>query len=415
MKQVILYYRKTDGHWRIIDEDDKVYSVYPGGDFRSKHNYFAIKHGEGGTRKELEKYKKKFTKWCEELYNKKNPTRIPYTMYFNENGATLMTFVRLSTRDRKALIKDQKLKIHCWKDLPKVDYTEHKWMDACFNGGMTYCRESIKNKQFKAFSYDFTKFYPTTLGYSGIKIPINKGKESYLKKIPKLAKDLPFGMYKAKITSEDPEIRNIFCFSKDNVYTHKEITRVRVLQAEGIDINIKLSKQKPNCYIYDDKDIVSSKKIFGEWYKNLMALHDLYPKNKLLKTLMTRLWGSLCSKKIRFHTIDKAIEYMDEHPEYDIVYTYYKGKRELCAIGDPHDMYRHPLARMKPHLMSSTHHKMSKTVLPIRKHVMRLQTDCITCDQAQPQLLKKFGKRMKFEEKSSGEIVFKNCNKYYKV
>ena len=414
MRKTIFFYRQEDGKWRILDEDDKFDTVYPGRDFQKSVKSFDIKGKVGGTDKELVEYKKSFTKWCKELYNKSNSTRICYDKHWSHNGATIMNFVRMATRDLKKLSDEKSLNITKWVDLPKVDYTEHKWMDACFNGGMTYCRESIKNKKIQVYSYDFVKFYPTMLGYSGIQVPINKGKESYIKKIPKLAKDLPFGYYKALITSDDPEIRNVFCFSKNNIYTHKDLTFARVLKTEGYKIKVKLCKEKPNCYIYDKNDIVSSKCIFGEWYKNLIQLNEKYPKNKLLKTLLTRLWGSLCQKKIRFHTLDDAIEYLDEHPEYDFINTYMKGSIDMCVIGDPGDLYKHPLVRMKPHLMSSTHTKIAKTVMPIRKHVVRLQTDCITCTKEMPQLLKKFKDRIKFEEKSSGLITFKNCNNYTK-
>jgi hypothetical protein len=61
-----------------------------------------------------------------------------------------------------------------------------------------------------------------------------------------------------------------------------------------LDIKIELVQDgAPNCYVYDAKDMVTLNSITDEWFEKLTSLRKVYPKNRLLKHLISTAWGHM--------------------------------------------------------------------------------------------------------------------------
>jgi hypothetical protein len=56
---------------------------------------------------------------------------------------------------------------------------------------------------------------------------------------------------------------------------------------------VNLVQQKNNAYIYNDEDLISGCSYFGHWYDSLINLKKKYPKNILVKHLLSSLWGHI--------------------------------------------------------------------------------------------------------------------------
>jgi hypothetical protein len=173
-----------------------------------------------------------------------------------------------------------------------ITETETKYMEMCYNGGLIYFDGP---GTYKCKTFDKTSFYPSMLGAktAGLKIPNKPGKEVHLDTLPD--KLLP-GFYMANITINDNDVFKTFSLSKDNCYTHQSISAARFL-SRTYDIDIELIQNgEPNAYVYKDTDMVYCRDIFRRWFLILIKTKRLYPKNKLIKFMLSSMWGHLSQK-----------------------------------------------------------------------------------------------------------------------
>ena len=294
----------------------------------------------------------------------------------------------------------------------KIDMIESKWIDNCNNGGLTYCSSGTYN----TFSYDFVSNYPSILADKYFIIPIKRGKELIKKKLE--MRDIQLGYYRCKIECDNEDFKKIMTFSKHNTYTHHTLNFLRKHQ-EKYDIKIELIQDdKPNTYQYGDcksRDMVKSgQDIFGKWFYKLTELKKKYPKNKLIKHLLSSVWGNLIQKIVMFKNYD-ALEGLDIGDEYDseygIINHHIKKNSEYYEIVKYDNLYKHN-CRIKAFLTSFARNKISKLALLDIRSVVRIQTDA--CSFNKEQDISKYND-LKLEDKTTGKIYFKNCNSYIKV
>lgn len=393
-QRFIIYFRKED-EIHIMEENKGIKHIHTDINILDKYeNKFQILKGYNLSRNGLRDFKRDLKKWNKELLSKENDDRIYYTKQGTHQRATMMIFGRYST-----LYKEINLKS------PKILREEYTYMDNCFNGGLQYFDKSIKGKVTKSFGYDYSSFYPTNL--TKIKIPINKGKEEFLETLPK---KLSYGYYRCNVTCDDANIIKVLSFSKNNTYTHFDIKWIRTLKKKynfNIQINL-IHDDKPNAYIYNSEDLLEGRAIFGHWYNKLMKLKKKYPKNRLIKHLLSSLWGTLCSRNIKYVPVDQ----MDDH-EFGL--DQIKGL-VMKSTGDyykiePEDRYRHSIARLKAFLLSYSRCIIGKTVIDNIDDLIRVQTDGVV-----------FTKPIEFdpvkysslipEDKTTGDIKWEHVNSY---
>ena len=92
---------------------------------------------------------------------------------------------------------------------------------------------------------------------------------------------------------------------------------------EEFNVNIELiHDDEPNCYIYKDDDLIYCHGIFGKWYNKLIKLKNKYPSNKLIKKLMTELWGNLSAYNKIYINKEEMKNYnssLDTSTEYQVL------------------------------------------------------------------------------------------------
>jgi hypothetical protein len=243
------------------------------------------------------------------------------------------------------------------------------------------------------------------------KIPSKEGKEIILENLPK-RKDLKHGFYHVKITCDNDDFRKMFVFSKHNTYLNVSL-ELAMKHKKKFNINFELVQNgQPNAYLYKDEDMVMLNSITSEWLTKLTDLRKKFPKNRLLKHLISSAWGHLNanneinktseeikSEGLKIGITDKADYIVQEYYDYD--------NREYYVLLDRKRPYKCNI-RLKPWITALARNLTASVVLEDVDNVVRVHTDCIV-----------FKHEMKFdnpnlvpEDKTTGKIHWINANCY---
>jgi len=354
-----------------------------------KHDFF-VQKGYDATDEGLMEYVKDFKKWTVELYeNKIYP--IHYTKYNSHYTAVLFTFSNISKKK--------------YADHEEIGNLESKWMEACPNGSLQYC----KPQTCKSYAHDFSEMYPGILTNPNFIIPTKAGKEKTLKKLPST---LETGYYRVKITCDNEEFLKTFAFSALHTYTNVSINFAQIHQEE-FDVKIELIKDgSPNAYVYDAT--TQGSKIFSYWFYKMVELKKLFPKNGLVKHLFSALWGYLCAfnkMNLSWAEIEEKGLKVGMGPNCDYIIKEYHlfENQDYYEVIDAKKPYKHNI-RIKPFLSACVRNKTANVALLHLKHVVRIHTDCIVFDKKYnfniPHLVN--------EDKTTGLIKWNNVNSYDK-
>jgi hypothetical protein len=236
-------------------------------------------------------------------------------------------------------------------------------------------------------------------------IPNKKGTEQYLKEIPD---NILLGFYRVKITSDHKHATKLFAFSSDDVYNNISLDHAIELQD---DYNFKIDliiDDKPNAYIYPSG--VRSSSIFGVWVDKLSNIKIKYPKNKLIKHILSSLWGTICQSNNIIKTLDEIQEEglkigMGNSFDYKIIdYKAEKDSYKLQCMAKP---YRHNI-RLKSFLTAYGRVKIAEVALTNIEGTLRIHTDGIVFNKP---MKDKFIGLIK-EDKTTGRINWKGVNCY---
>jgi len=185
-----------------------------------------------------------------------------------------------------------------------------------------------------------------------------------------------------------------------------------------MNVSIELIKEPNNCYIYgkNDKDdgVVTGYSIFKKWFEILSKLTNEFPDNKIVKLLMSALWGHIC----RYDSLIRSDEENLKNPvdkEYfihDILFK--RDGTQLNKLINKTKAYRFGIGRLKPFLLSRGRAITGKIALEHIDDVIRIHTDNVTFDKQHDDVInryKTFGTLCK-EEKTSGKIHWYSVNCY---
>jgi hypothetical protein len=191
-----------------------------------------------------------------------------------------------------------------------------------------------------------------------------------------------------------------------------------------MNVQIELIEEKNNCYIYNKENIVKGSNVFRKWSKYLFKLKEQFPKNKLIKTITSSVWGRLCENNKLFKTDQEiSTEKLKVSLEYNKKFDYFikdiKFKKDgstLYQIVNVKKPYRFNIARVKPFLISNGRYMISQIALIHIDHVIRICVDNVVFDREHDDVMKKFKNyKLLKEEKTSGNIIWKNVYKNIKV
>lgn len=338
------------------------YQIYNGSEYsnkkklNTKESNFQCFKGYEPTEEGLNKYYNDLIEWMKEIEE-----YIQYTRYKSHEHATMSVFKKYNNN-------------RIYKDWENVDINENEWINSCYNGGLQYFSIFYnKDRPYKGpcYSYDFECHYPTCLKEENLLIPTTKGEEIYLEELPEI---LETGFYRILINTDHPCIKAVFSFSKKNTYTNTSVNFLRELRDKyGFDIDIHLIKDgKPNAYIY--KNVYQTKDIFLNWFKAMYKLKKTYPNNKLIKHLLSSLWGTLTRYNIRkVYNIEKYID----NEKYTLKGLEYVGNRKRYFLLEKNKVGVYSLYRLKPFLTSYSRNKISRMALLNLNSVLRIHTDGI--------------------------------------
>lgn len=376
----------------------------------NKNKYFHIFKGYECNDEGLKSFALDFMMWSKEL-KENNIFKFDYVKCGSHINAVIQMY---------RLLCDQKVKEY---EFDLIDSIEYEWIEMCNNSGLKYC----KPQKCESYGYDFRAFFPTILNSTDIQLPTKQGKEYRLKELD--FTKLMVGYYNVNISSLDERFNKIFNYSKFDVYTNISLLLANKCKEEqGWDISIELYQRDgdiPNCYLYGKTtkdDIYKSSNIFKTWHKVLMNLKNEYPQNKLIKHMLSSLWGCLCKHNKLFKT-NKQIqtEKLRVSNCYDLDYDYYirnvtvnKNDDILNELVNTKKPYRFDIARIKPFLLDRSRYITAKIAMLYIDDVVRIQTDNITFNKEHDDIMTKY---LSFptlikEDKTSGLIEWYHVNCY---
>jgi hypothetical protein len=392
-KDYIISYKLLSGNFRIYSEttgeitecdmlprDIKKFIMLSGDD---RH----------ATDDDLREYAIQFREWNRELkFN--DICSIEYSECYSDYTVVTRTFNRYCKKN--------------YKNHDTITPVEYKWFERCANSGIQYLKQNNYTKT--GYAYDFKSQYGLVM-ISDNKIPSKEGEEVTLKKLPK-RKDLKHGFYHVKITCDNDNFRKMFVFSKYNTYLNVSL-EFAMKHKKEFDIKFELvQKNQPNAYLYKDEDMVTLSSITSEWFTKLTNLRKKFPKNRLLKHLISSAWGGLNANNEINKTLDeikseKLIVGITDKSDYIIKEYYDYDNRQYYVLLDRKRPYKHNI-RLKPWITALARNLTASVVLEDVDSVIRTHTDCIV-----------FKHKMKFdnpnlvpEEKTTGKIHWINAGCY---
>ena len=348
----------------------------------------------------LLKFVADFRQWTTELATpKQGYLKIEYTNYYCHAVAVESTLKRISGS--------------IYKRFEKVDKLENSYIQLCFNGGLLYC----KPYEGPSFGYDYKSYYPTCLSADSLLIPTKKGYETYtdIKHYLQTGQTLPHGYYYVIITSYTEHVNKVFSFSKHNVYTNYSIEFAYKHRKQfGFKFAFWPEEDGYNSYIYRNEDLIKSSSVFKNWKTRLLNLRKLYPKNKLLKHLLSSVAGSLTKYKKMNKTLEEIIQEnldvsTDDEGDYKIVDHIINNTYEHYQLYKTEDPYYYGIARLKAFLMSFARNRIASTAIwGGIEDVIRIHTDNVTFKENKDEKMSTC--RIEKEPKTTGNLKWTVVN-----
>lgn len=378
------------------------------------YNYFELFKGYECSLDGLKLFNENLIEWAyvlRKIYN------IDYLKFYKHDDAVYNIFLNYSTNNIKKYIHQDGI-----EQSPAIKDIEFFMYEKCANSALMTINETIKNVKIQCYGYDCPSYYPHLLGSDlfDFKFPIREGKKS---KMINLKKQLKYGIYECKITCDDSNFKKLFMFTKNNVYTHYSINFCLKYRAKfNIRIELLNLDNDSNCYVYEDCDLVKSSLVFGDWFNKLYKIKKEIPDNKLVKHLLSSLWGSLIKfNRSIIHDIDELnkldishINDVEENTQYKILEIYSRFDSELddsvrsFSITDTTHPYKNNY-RIKPFLTSYARKQFGDIIIQTVDNlddVVRIHTDSVVLKKEYD--FTKLNYYPVFEAKTSGLITWKN-------
>jgi hypothetical protein len=404
----------------FIDNDKNVtYAYYPEKDKIKKYkkdkkidisnHIFSLLPMYEQSKKSLRQYAKDFDQWCDEIMTIKINDKFSFDPRKCKNLNKMVLSAWLFFVDKTEIYKYE-----------PITQIERDYENKCYNNGIIYCDESIKNKFIETHSYDFNFYFPWCMTSDFLEIPTKAGQEVKLDCLPLINK-IQVGYYNVCIQCNNDNFKKMFSFSKYNVYDHKSLYQAMKYK-DQFNVSIELiTNLKYNALVYDSKHMTTGNKLFGEWFSWLSKLKKAFPKNALVKRMGSSLHGEL-SRTFGQWVTCKEIEEKELFPigitsdnRYQITDTVFYGDVEKMYVIDSHRPNKINIRGMKSFLKSFSRNKLSRYICNDLDNVIRINIDSIGLKVKNDKFEKYTDKTFKIEEKSTGKICWLNASKYVKV
>lgn len=412
MSEINIFYKMENETARVYNCTTKKFKTMKMTEvYKLKKRYFMFK-GYETNNDGLKFYADDLYKWVEEIKTD-SEFCFNYFDYKSHEDITMRFFEKLCRPINKKCL------YATWDKHESIDHIEYKWIEACNNSGLVYCKAGLYED---CHGYDFSLQFPSIMTHDRFKVPTCRGVEKTITELP--LKSWKCGFYRVKITSSDERFNKIFGYSKQHVYTDISLGfAVECKYKYGYDVNLELIDEPNNCYIYET-GVTTGNIIFKFWYDTFMGLKQRYPKNKLIKNMTSALWGRICQHNRLFKTekqcededIDYVYRYNINHDYYIRNSTFNKKGEEVLELVSTKNPYRYSIARIKPFLLARSRDLTGKIARKHIENVVRIHTDNITFDREFTDCeYEKYPFKLSKENKTTGKIHFirASCYKHY--
>ena len=289
-----------------------------------------------------------------------------------------------------------------------LDPQEAKWISDTMRGGLIWADNDWKGY---GRQYDFTSMYPYLLQkYS---FPVKKGKFCTLQDYRYNNRGTMmayYGIFHAEVEL-CKERRNVFSYSKKNMYTQHDLNNARALELSYRLIHDGF----PNALVYDSKALFPGSIMFGAIVEFLFKIKsEGEPAGQIAKRFINMIWGALCQRNYAYEPESKLFSI----PEGAIVEEYQPVgyKKVLFKLSYPDNTFKGEYPRIAPFLTSVARKTVSEAIRPHVNKVRRIHTDGFILEEDSNQLsliscpeeaLKTLG-ALKFEKE--GICHVKNAN-----
>ena len=405
--KVIFYYRENSKAYYIMDIDNSnelfTIDIKELNKPENKLHSFTMNNDYYKTHDDLIKYKSEFNQFHKEILSVWLSTKtgkkykLDYKKFHNHNDAVLYYF--FSKNEKSFMDKFE-----------PITEDEFYIFERCYNAGLITLNLDYKNKQVQTYGNDYSRYYTNLL--KNMKIPTKAGVKTTIKY---LDNKLKFGIYRIKITYTNQKFTNIFNFSHEHHYTS---TTLNYLMEVKDDYGLNFELLEPdenydyNALIYDESCLISGRDIFKDWFKSLETIRKKFPDNKLVKFLMSSVWGSLSAfnKLYLPNTDDYDITFTDdpEPSEYKILGMTDEGEYKAVKSSNA---YKYSIARLKPFLTAYGRLKIMKLLRDcnLEDNVIRIHTDGIVLNKFVDFSKLDLDYYPKPEAKTTGLMMYKNA------
>ena len=289
---------------------------------------------------------------------------------------------------------------------------EGDWIDACDNGGLTWCE---KGKHKKVYAYDYVSRYADLLNKPNFKIPM---KEGIFQQLDELPDKLEYGMYRCRITSNHKDIQKVFRFSKNHTYTHFSISYARFLMNthKMIDSIELIHDEEANALVYPEESLVRVRTIFGGYIERL---NDLKQKNiggKTTKLLLSAIWGVLCDRNKKYMTVDVGSDIQEPNWKLHAIQPVSDDKLKLEVRGTLAP-FRYRFGRLMPFLVSKARIDLANLALNDIDNVVFIHTDGLGFSRKQKFVIE-LGDglgQLRKDKKKTGTLMINHINSIEKL
>lgn len=249
--------------------------------------------------------------------------------------------------------------------LEDISQHEATWLRSTNFGALIWCQKGAHVSH--GYEYDINKMYTFLLTkYKPMKCPSGPGKTTFM---TTASLGMPYGLYQCSIVGVHPMIKR----NPAGYYTHFDIDTAL---SKGLEVH--MSSESPNAYIYPDDKLIPCKVMFKKYFKDLLYVLNTVPQatKPRVKQLMNCLWGSLCERNIVYDVKFNAENKLDLD-EYEII----NAKDDIFDIISLKQYYKTKYARLGPFLIAAGRKYLNEELHDVDPvHIKRVHTDGFISD-----------------------------------
>lgn len=252
-----------------------------------------------------------------------------------------------------------------------IEFNEQLYLYNAYKGALYF--NSNEKDVTEYYDYDINSCYPYFMASTKFSFPTKKGEFTLLSELPKV---LGYGIYRVEIMkSSNNDVNKCFRFNDTNYYTHYDIQHALDI---GLEVKLILDGET-NSLLYP-KGRAAGSQYFGscidELYKLKCKLDELYKlkgKPKLVKQILSCLWGVLLKRNKICRITTKEINFVNNEVIIDINEIGHElYKVEYLKQGK---FFKTNYCRLGPFLLASVRKYLGSVIFENKEDIFYCRTD----------------------------------------